>query len=102
MPTLRSPDYLISKQQAGNEKIDDHVNVRVYKPKIPRHSKLPVGIFIHGGGWICGDLESEDPQCRIIARDAPCVLVSVEYRLAPQHKMPIQIDDCLAAFEWVC
>ncbi|KAJ5465301.1 carboxylesterase, partial [Penicillium daleae] len=54
----------------------------------------------HGGGWALGDLDSEDALCRILCGAVPTVLVSVNYRLAPEHKYPTSLDDCEIAYKW--
>ncbi|CAG8975542.1 hypothetical protein HYALB_00005610 [Hymenoscyphus albidus] len=79
------------------------VPVRIYKPAhaIETGSTLPIGVYFHGGGWMVGDLDSEDPWCRYITTSTPCIIVSVDYRLTPEYQMPTQLEDCLAAFHWV-
>lgn len=62
---------------------------------------LPVLVFLHGGGWVIGDLETHDDACRHIAKASGCLVVSVDYRLAPEHKFPVPIEDCYAAVSWV-
>jgi Esterase/lipase len=62
---------------------------------------LPVGVYFHGGGWCCGDLDTEDPFCQLVAEHLPCAIVSVEYRLAPEHKSPTQPEDVLEGWNWV-
>jgi hypothetical protein len=57
---------------------------------------------MHGGGYILGDLESEDILCRAFSEQTNSIPVSVDYRLAPEHKHPTQLQDSLAVFEWVC
>ena len=60
----------------------------------------PLVVFIHGGGWVLCGLESHDEICRNLCADMDCVVVSVDYRLAPQHRFPAGADDCLAATRW--
>lgn len=77
------------------------ISYRVYTPVTGSLAKpLPLGVYMHGGGFILGDLESEDLLCRTIAEKANTVLVSVGYRLAPEHKHPVQLQDTLTVLEW--
>jgi acetyl esterase len=71
----------------------------VYQPE--GDAPLPVLVFFHGGGWVIGDVESYDATCRQLANTSGCVLVSVEYRRAPEHKYPAAADDAYAATVYV-
>jgi len=62
---------------------------------------LPVVVWIHGGGFVCGDVPSYDLVCRRLASESGAAVFSVDYRLAPEHPFPIPLDDCHAALEWV-
>jgi acetyl esterase len=75
------------------------IPVRVYTP--PGDGPFGGLVYFHGGGWVIGDLESHDPICRFLADGAGCVVVSVDYRLAPEHRFPAAVDDCWAATRWV-
>ena len=75
--------------------------------EIPIRIYTPVGkgpfvlvIYFHGGGFVVGNLDGYDAFCRMLCRDASCIVVSVDYRLAPEHKFPAAPDDCLAATRW--
>jgi acetyl esterase len=75
------------------------VRVRIYRP-VASHSGSAV-LFLHSGGMIIGGLESEHPLCASIARELAAVVVSVDYRLAPEHRFPAAVDDSYAAFTWL-
>ena len=61
---------------------------------------LPVCMWFHGGGWVVGNIETNDATCQALANAAGTIMVSVDYRLAPEHRFPIPFDDCYAATEW--
>ncbi len=75
------------------------IPVRVYTPV----GDGPFGVFVfyHGGGWVIGDLDTHDKECRALCTDAGCLVVSVDYRLAPEHPYPAAADDAFAALEWI-
>jgi acetyl esterase len=75
------------------------VPVRVYAPSTDQ--LLPALVFFHGGGWVKGSLQSHDVVCRALANGAGCVVVSVDYRLAPEHRFPAAIDDAFASLQYV-
>jgi len=62
---------------------------------------VPALVFFHGGGWVIGDLDTHDVTCRSLTNQAGCVTVSVDYRLAPEHKFPAAVEDAYAATRWV-
>jgi acetyl esterase len=72
--------------------------VRVYTPEGSR--PFPIVVFFHGGGWVVGTLDTYDPLCRALAAVTPAVVVSVDYRLAPEHRWPAAVEDAYAATEW--
>ncbi|MXW30674.1 MAG: alpha/beta hydrolase, partial [Chloroflexi bacterium] len=76
------------------------VPVRVYVPVTDDTAPLPVCVWFHGGGWVVGSITTNDPTCRALADASGAIVVSVDYRLAPEHKFPIPLDDCYAATEW--
>ena len=59
-------------------------------------------VFFHGGGWVAGGIETHDGPCRVVAAVTGCLVVAVEYRLAPEHPFPAAVDDAIAAYAWVC
>ncbi len=73
--------------------------LRIYRPSDVQN--LPVLIWFHGGGWVFGDLDSAELPCRQLTNDAQCVVISVDYRLAPESPFPTPLQDCLRALNWV-
>ncbi|MGI8791567.1 MAG: alpha/beta hydrolase, partial [Acidimicrobiales bacterium] len=73
--------------------------IRVYRPT--EDGPLPVILFFHGGGWTIGSVDTHDIPCQHLAALSGCIVVSVEYRLAPEHPFPAAVDDCWAALQWV-
>ena len=71
---------------------------RLYTPATS--GETPTLVYFHGGGFVIGDLDTHDQTCRRICRDAEAVVLSVDYRLAPEHPFPAGIDDALAAVRW--
>jgi acetyl esterase/lipase len=76
------------------------IPARVYA-SITGGAPLPAVVYFHGGGWVQGDLETHHGLCARLAKHAGALVVSVDYRLAPEHKFPAAVDDCLAAYRWV-
>ena len=76
------------------------VPVRIYRPT-PEAGPQPVLLWFHGGGWVLGSIDGSDRTCRDLAVQAGVVVVSVGYRLAPEHPYPSGVDDCFAALVWV-
>ena len=78
------------------------IKVRIYTPRaIVADERLPVLIWYHGGGFVIGDLDSHDSACRALSNQADCLVVAVDYRLAPEYKFPAAVIDCEAALDWV-
>ena len=78
------------------------IGIRLYRPMGTAASDvLPALVYYHGGGWMLGDLDSHDVICRRFANATRCRVVSVDYRMAPEHVFPAAVDDCLAATKYV-
>ncbi len=75
------------------------IPVRVYTPA--GDAPLPVLLFFHGGGWVLGSLDTEEDTCLALVKRTPCIAVSVDYRLAPEHPYPAALEDSYAALLWV-
>ena len=91
-PDVKTNDITISGSSSS-------IPIRVYSPEST--APLPVMVFFHGGGWVIGDLETHDRECRILSTGTPCIVVSVDYRLAPEHPFPAGHVDCWDAVRWV-
>jgi versiconal hemiacetal acetate esterase len=86
------------------DEVSQHgLRLRVYQPKSASIATggFPVGVYYHGGGFMLGDLNAEDADCRYFSRHAPCVIVAVDYRLAPEHKFDEILRDAVQGYEWV-
>ena len=77
---------------------DSPLRARHYRPAVA--DAAPLLLFFHGGGFVLGDIESHDGLCRMICGDAAIHVLSVDYRLAPEHRAPAAADDCVAAYRW--
>jgi len=83
---------------------DEHeIPLRHYRPRGLRDSRtdVPVVMWFHGGGWVLGNVVGYDPVCSFIAAEVGCVVVSVDYRMAPEHRAPVAVEDCVDATTWV-
>ncbi|HEX2885087.1 alpha/beta hydrolase [Vineibacter terrae] len=75
--------------------------IRLYRPADAAASRLPAILFLHGGSWTLGSLDAYDLPCRFLATTAGCLVMAVDYRLAPEHRFPAAVDDSLAAWRWL-
>jgi len=99
--TFPAPDASVKHEDRTISAPQGHdIKIRIYTPEGYKDGSKPLGLFIHGGGWAMGDLDSDDANARVISKGAGAVIVSVDYRLAPQHKYPAAHDDCHTAFTW--
>jgi acetyl esterase len=93
----RPPKMAIGERRIPVE--NGRIKVRIYTPD--GSGPFPVILFFHGGGWVAGSPATHDPLCRELCSRAGHVVVSVDYRLAPEHRFPCAPDDCLAALKWL-
>jgi acetyl esterase len=95
-PAVAEVRELAAEGQAGA------IPLRLYRPAgSVDTARLPVLVYFHGGGWVIGDLDTHDVLCRELANGSGCAVVSVDYRLAPEHRFPAAVDDAIAATGWV-
>jgi acetyl esterase len=81
------------------QKPEGELPIRIYTPA--KGNNFPALVWFHGGGWVLGDLDTAEFACRNLANDNKCVVISIDYRLAPETPFPCAIDDCYLATEWV-
>jgi acetyl esterase len=96
-PLLKSVEPLAITAPGGT------IPARIYRPRTLRQSNglSSCLVFFHGGGWVIGDLDTHDVVCRKLADEGQLVVISVDYRRAPEHKFPAAVDDAIAATAWV-
>jgi acetyl esterase len=96
-PELKSVEPLTIPSPHGS------IPARFYTPKTLRQSEglAPCLVFFHGGGWVLGDLDTHDVACRKLADEGQLKVISVDYRLAPEHKFPSAVDDAIASTTWI-
>jgi acetyl esterase len=81
---------------------DGGLPLRVYRPAgVPDSTRLPAVVFFHGGGWVIGEVETYDVLCRQLTAATGASVISVDYRLAPEHKFPAAAEDAFAATRWI-
>lgn len=101
------PDNATGRQSVRTEDIsvvtsESSIHVRLYRPeKGVAGRQLPIVVFFHGGGFVIGDLDTHDELCREISSRVEALVVSVDYRLAPEHRFPAAVLDSVSATEWV-
>ena len=78
-----------------------NISIRLYRPLEANAKELPIRVYFHGGGHVIGSLDSHDEVVRAFCSGTNCIMASVDYRLAPEHKFPAAIDDSYAAVEWL-
>lgn len=96
-PKIDAVDSIAVPEPGGD------IPARVYRPLTLRQSNglSPCLVFFHGGGWVIGNLDSHDGVCRTIATEGELMVISIDYRLAPEHKFPAAVEDAIAATEWI-
>jgi|SaaInlStandDraft_1057018.scaffolds.fasta_scaffold52553_2 acetyl esterase len=96
-PVAKVEDRVVPGSEAGVE-----IPVRIYWPSEKAGSDSPKAgfVFFHGGGWVLGNLDAYDHLCHALANAGDCVVVSVDYRLAPEHRFPAAAEDCYDATVW--
>lgn len=100
LATTEGGPAMASVRDIAIEGPEADIPLRIYRPETEGDGALPVLLWIHGGGFVVGDLDTADPICRALADRAGCLVVSVDYRLAPEHPFPAAPKDCYAALQW--
>jgi acetyl esterase len=98
---MRSPDTIVPVREARDIDVPGATGslpARVYRPDAD--ASVPTIVFLHGGGFVIGDIETHDNQCRMVCREVGAVVLSLAYRLAPEAPFPAGVEDCVAATRW--
>ena len=100
VPTMeRSENVITSRRYIEGQ--ESELLLKIYEPKVRTKSKLPAVLWIHGGGYVLGHPDGDDPLCERIVIRAEAVVFSVDYRLAPEHPYPAALNDCYSALKWI-
>jgi acetyl esterase len=101
--TNPEPPLLKSVEPLAIEAASGVIPARVYTPRTLRQGDglAPCLVFFHGGGWVIGDLDTHDVACRKLADEGQHIVISVDYRRAPECKFPAAVDDAIAATRWI-
>lgn len=91
------PDLKVSDASIPSDKGDHHIPIRTYEGTKPNFHIM----FVHGGGWTKGNLETHDTLCRYLSQSTGATVIAVDYRLAPEHKYPEGLNDAASVYEWV-
>ncbi len=102
----KDPDALMAQMKVKKQDItysgpSGDMPARVYTPENAGPGPLPVVVFFHGGGWVIADIDTYESSAMALARKANAIVVSVEYRRAPEHKFPAAHEDAVSAYSWV-
>ena len=95
---LRDPATLAPVRSAEDVELPGGTPARIYLPEVD--GPAPTVVFFHGGGFVIGDLETHDDHARLLCAEVGAAVLSVDYRLAPEHRWPAGLEDCLAATRW--
>lgn len=99
--TNPEPPELAEVQELAIPAPHGAIPARLYRPQRLPDGPAPVLVFFHGGGWVIGNLDTHDIVCRKLAQEGELIVISVDYRLAPEHKFPAAVDDAMGAAQWV-
>jgi acetyl esterase len=97
---MLAPSALVTEVTDRTIEVDGaEITVRTYRP--PADGPLPVVVYYHGGGWVLGRLEDYDAALDALSLQTGCLIASIDYRMAPEWKFPVPVEDCYAATRWV-
>lgn len=91
----------VETQDISDVLAGEPIHLRIYDAQIQRTERRPTVVFIHGGGWVIGNLNTHDSICRKIADVAQVRVIAIDYRLAPEHKFPVPYEDCERALQYI-
>ncbi len=93
-----SPPAVAAVSDIALEGPHGELRARIYRPS---EATLPGLLYFHGGGFMLGSIETHDTMCRLLAREAQAAVISVDYRLAPEHRFPVAVEECVFACDWL-
>jgi acetyl esterase/lipase len=95
------PDFRVARTECEIPGPAGPRRAKLYRPAAKAQETLPVMLWCHGGGYVAGNIDDDDPLCEQFALDADCCVATVDYRLAPEFPYPAGLEDCYAALEWL-
>ncbi|TMV43909.1 alpha/beta hydrolase [Paenibacillus mesophilus] len=101
LPPTETSEYVHLTERMIPGAQSDEMLVKIYEPIRREGAKLPALLWIHGGGYVLGHPDADDALCESFVQAADCVVISPDYRLAPEHPFPAGIEDCYAALLWM-
>ncbi|MEZ6049262.1 MAG: alpha/beta hydrolase [Planctomycetaceae bacterium] len=102
LPSAGTPEPVAHIDNLEIPVSNGQIKIRIYYPKLKELQSSPAAIvYFHGGGWVTGYLDAYDHLCCAVSNRSECIMVSVEYRCAPEHPFPVPLDDCYAATSMV-
>ena len=98
---MGTPEEIASVEDRTIDAGGQQLPIRIYRPGGLGDGPAPVLVFYHGGGFVIGNLDTHDRDCRKLANRGQCIVIAIDYRLAPEHPFPAAVEDSWAALSWV-
>ncbi|MFD1737360.1 alpha/beta hydrolase [Bacillus salitolerans] len=98
---LSKPEHIVPTENRMINGYEQEIGIRVYTPETETDRKLPAMVYFHGGGWVIGNINTHDSLCHSLAYLSNCIVIAVDYSLAPESKFPVAVEDAYLATKWV-